>query len=71
MLINAPYLRPKMEKDALKVRKIDDFGPKQESEAKSVRQIRIRYSDIEEKVSDPFITLDHFIKPWGYQIGFG
>jgi len=32
------------------------FGlPKPESEAKSVRQIRIRYSDIEEKSSHPFM----------------
>ena len=29
--------------------------PKPESEAKSVRQIRFRYSDIEEKSSDPFM----------------
>ena len=37
------------------MRKIDDSGPEQESEAKSVRQIRIRYSDIEGKLSDPFM----------------
>ena len=34
------------------MRKIDDSGPKQESEVKSVR--RIRYSDIEDKRADPF-----------------
>ena len=33
------------------MRKIDDFGPKPESEAVSVRQIQIRYSDIEDKSS--------------------
>ena len=37
------------------MRKITDFGPKPESEAKSVRQIRIRYLDIEDKSTDAFM----------------
>ena len=37
------------------MRKIDDSGPKKESELKSVRQIRVRYSDIEGKRPDPFM----------------
>ena len=39
----------------MKVRIFEDFGPNPDSEAKSVRQIRIRYSDIEENSSDPFM----------------
>ena len=39
----------------MKVRKIEDFGSKSDFEAKLVRQIRIRYSDIEENSSDPFM----------------
>ena len=35
-----------------KVRKIDNFVPKNDSEAKSVRQFRIRYSDIEDRRPD-------------------
>ena len=35
----------------MKVRNIEDFGPK----PKSIRQIRIRYSGIEEQNSDPFM----------------
>ena len=35
--------------------KMDDFGPQPESKAKSVRQIRIRHSDIEDKSSDPLM----------------
>ena len=43
----------------MKVRKIEDFGPKPDPEAKSVRQIRIRHSDIEEQSSDP--SMRHWI----------
>ena len=39
----------------MKVRKIEDFGPKPDSEVTSARQIRIRYSDFEENYSDPFM----------------
>ena len=39
----------------MKVRKIEDFGLKPDSEAKSVRLIRIRNSDIEEMSSDRFM----------------
>ena len=42
-------------KPPVKVRKFEDSGPKSDPEAKSVRQIRIRYSDIEEQNSDPFM----------------
>ena len=42
-------------KAPMKVRKIENFGPKPDPDAKSVRQIRIRYSDIEEQNSDPFM----------------
>ena len=34
---------------------MEDSGPKSDPEAKSVRQIRIRYLDIEEQNSDPFM----------------
>jgi len=34
---------------------MEDTGPISDPEAKSVRQIRIRYSDIEEQNSDPFM----------------
>ena len=37
--------------------KIDHSGPNQESEIKSVRQIRIRYLDIEDNCADLFIGL--------------
>ena len=37
------------------MRKIDDSGPKQDSEVKSVLQIRIRYPDIEDNRADPFM----------------
>jgi len=39
----------------MKVQNIEDFGPKSDSEAESAHQIRIRYSDIEEQSSDPFM----------------
>jgi len=35
--------------------KVDNYGPIHESEANSVRQIRIWYSDIEDKRDFPFI----------------
>ena len=50
-----PEAKAKDGKSSLKMRKIDDSGPKQEPEAKSVRQIRIRYSDIEDNRNDPFM----------------
>ena len=50
-----PESKAKDAKAPMKVRKIEDFGLKPDSEAKSVRQIRIRYSDIEDKSSDPFM----------------
>ena len=34
---------------------MEDSGPKSDPEAKSIRQIRIRYSDIEKENSDPFM----------------
>ena len=52
--INALNRRLTVEKP-MKLRKIEDFEPKPDPEAKSVRQIRIRYSDIEEPNSDPFM----------------
>ena len=51
MPINAPNHR----ESSAKSTKIDDFGPKNESEAKSVRHIRVRYSDIEDRRPDPFV----------------
>ena len=39
-----PESKDKDGKAPMKVCKIEDFGPKPDSEAKSVRQIRIRYS---------------------------
>ena len=47
--------KAKYGKASMKVHKIEDFKPKLDSEAKSVRQIRIWYSFIEEKSSDPFM----------------
>jgi hypothetical protein len=49
-----------------------DSVPISDPEAKSVRQIRIRYSDIEEQNSDPFMR--HWImlkKSWADHIGVG
>ena len=37
------------------MQKIKDFGPKSDPEAKSVRQIRICYSDIEKQNADAFM----------------
>ena len=50
-----PEIKVKDGKPPVKVRKIEDSGPKSDPEAKSVRQIRIRYSYIEEQNSDPFM----------------
>jgi len=50
-----PKSKTKDEKAPMKVRKIEDFGSKPDSKAESVHQIRIRYSGIEEKSSDPFM----------------
>ena len=55
---------------AMKVRKIEDFGTKPDSEVKSVDQIWIQYSDIEEKRSDPFMRHWIILSNLG-QIGFG
>ena len=45
-----PEIKVKDGKPPVKVRKMDDSGPKSDPEAKSVRQIRIRYSDIEAQI---------------------
>ena len=52
---NAAVSKTKDGNGAIKVRKIDDFVTKHDSKAKSVRQIRIRCSDIADKRSDPFM----------------
>ena len=57
-------------KPPVKVGKIEDSGPKSDPEAKSVRQIRIRYSDIEEQNSDPFMRHWIILKNLG-QISLG
>ena len=67
-----PEIKVKDGKPPVKVRKMEDSGPKSDPEAKSVRQIRIRYSDIEEQNSDPFMR--HWIllkKSRADQIGVG
>ena len=54
----------------LKFWKIDNSGPKSESEVKSVRQIRVRYSEIEDKRPDPFMR--HWIILYNLEeIGIG
>ena len=50
-----PGIKLKDGNPPVKIRKIEDSGPKSDPEAKSVRQIRMRYSDIEEQNSDPFM----------------
>ena len=49
----------------MKVRKIEDFGHKPDPEIKSVRQIRIRHSDIEEQNLDPFMRHWIMFKKFG------
>ena len=53
--------------------KIEDSGPKSDPEAKSVRQIRIFYSDIEEQIQfgPIYETLDYSNKSGADQIGIG
>ena len=51
-------------------RKIDDSGPKQESEVKSVRQIRIRFPELEDNRADPFMRHWTILSNLG-RIGFG
>ena len=58
MLTSAPKSRQKTRKGAFKVRKVDDSSVKEEGEAKAIRQIRIRYSDLNAEREGPFILCD-------------
>jgi len=50
-----PKIKATDAKGAFKVRKVDNSSVKEELEAKSIRQIRIRYSDLNAEREDPFI----------------
>ena len=50
-----PKIKAKDTKGAFKVRKVDDSSVKEELEAKSIRQIYIRYSDLNAERQDPFM----------------
>ena len=48
-------IKAKDAKGSFKVRKVDDSSVKEDGEAKVIRQIRIRYSDLNAEREDPFM----------------
>jgi len=61
-----PEVKPKDSKGTFKVRKVEEpVADKAVEEPKSIRQIRIRFSDLTAEDNDPYPLIRYWIKMYG------